>query len=435
MRTATAIQTIAPATAPSSSDVVAEIGTKLGLRRLGSRWRGRCPWHGGRSGKSFVLSEGKTAPVVFYCFAGCSYAELHAAIRDVVGDLLPAGGPIPEIVDSFRSAIRRTRWAGPGARTDRAVLLSHAVICERARSDQYGASVREIAEMAKVASPRTAGRSHARLVAAGWLECVAPGNRREPAIWRLTLPSVTAAKMAPTQIQSSDISEIQHPDPKITRGVIKTAHSSFPGGTQNGASRSPLSMSHAEAFRHGRGLGRAAGVVYGAIVVWGPVGARELARRLGYKQARPVQRQLAKLSRFGLVRRWSNGWCTTSKSEFQLADELGLDAEVDRQHERHAEERAYHRTAYAQYAGRTADGKLKVVMDDGARSRPEPAVRPRASVSTPSPKDYVNIKVGDTLDAAIEFLRRHGGIVIRTEGDGIRVHPPEISLSPSRRRA
>ena len=67
-----------------SIDHVASI---LDGTREGAGWRCRCPVHGGRS---LSLRVGHTRKLLAYCFAGCNFPEIAAALRDL--DLSDASG-------------------------------------------------------------------------------------------------------------------------------------------------------------------------------------------------------------------------------------------------------------------------------------------------------------------------------------------------------
>jgi len=177
------------------------IARVLNLHPYRMGYRGPCPVHGGKSGRSFVISPGLHIEIVMHCFSGCPYSELYQCIRQRVGgDLLPEKHfDLPELIHQVRNAVLEYNWHGRGALTDRAVLLAHCNIAERARNSRYGASVREVAERAKV-SIETARRSQLRLCRQGWLRPVKWSDGLMPTVWTLVLP----------KHQSSDQGETFH---------------------------------------------------------------------------------------------------------------------------------------------------------------------------------------------------------------------------------
>ncbi|MFG1464198.1 toprim domain-containing protein [Xanthobacter sp. DSM 24535] len=74
------------------------------VEALGGRWSGRgglcfCPAHANHRTPALSVSEGKTGKVLFYCHAGCSYADISSALyaRGLdVGDLSPPEQQDPE---------------------------------------------------------------------------------------------------------------------------------------------------------------------------------------------------------------------------------------------------------------------------------------------------------------------------------------------------
>jgi len=55
-----------------------EIARALGLRRVGTAWRGPCPICGGRN--RFQIREGRRGPLI-WCWGGCKPADLLAELR------------------------------------------------------------------------------------------------------------------------------------------------------------------------------------------------------------------------------------------------------------------------------------------------------------------------------------------------------------------
>jgi len=77
---------------------------RLGLRRSGGEWRGRCLLHGGSNGTQFVVSLSKEA---FHCFACGEGGSLRRLAR-LLGDEPPRWSPPP-----VPQPIRRLRAASP----------------------------------------------------------------------------------------------------------------------------------------------------------------------------------------------------------------------------------------------------------------------------------------------------------------------------------
>jgi len=55
-----------------------EIARALGLRRVGTAWRGACPICGGRN--RFQIREGRSGPLI-WCWGGCKPADLLVELR------------------------------------------------------------------------------------------------------------------------------------------------------------------------------------------------------------------------------------------------------------------------------------------------------------------------------------------------------------------
>jgi hypothetical protein len=70
----------------------ARIAEKLGGRKSGRGYVARCPAHEDTS-PSLSLRDGDRG-IMVHCFAGCSAADIYAAIRRFDADLLPRGGVV-----------------------------------------------------------------------------------------------------------------------------------------------------------------------------------------------------------------------------------------------------------------------------------------------------------------------------------------------------
>lgn len=60
---------------------IGEIITVLEARRVGSSWMARCPAHGDRN-PSLSIRAGRDGQVLVHCHAGCTQADVIAALRD-----------------------------------------------------------------------------------------------------------------------------------------------------------------------------------------------------------------------------------------------------------------------------------------------------------------------------------------------------------------
>jgi len=379
-------------------------------------FNGSCPVHGGRSGKFFSLKVSDSGKLLLHCFNGCTYRELYESL--VERDLLPAKAfEIPEIVMAVSAAAQTHKWAGRTGSTDLVVLLAHITIAKRCNSDTYGASVRELAEIAKIGI-YTVSSANRRLEKAGWL-VPEEKNWDKATIWRL-----------------------QVPHGERVREQIDTLRISM--GLENVSTYShPISMSHAEAFRHRRGLGKTAGRVYGAVLgEFRPITAYDVAAALGLNK-RSVEIALNRLRVHSMMRRVGRDrrtkaiyWWLGPKNEFDVARELELSGETERQHKRHAEQRAAFQihTGLKRGSARMADDGSIVdeetgeVLLDARGNRPGSSGKP-----TEAPSGYVEIGDSDDLDAAERFLVRLGGRV--TEKDGRRiVEPPPQDARPRAQR-
>jgi hypothetical protein len=103
------------------------------LRRSGDGFRGPCPIHGGRSGRSFAVRTGSKVDLLLLCFSRsprCSYSALYDKLA--ADGLLPPRG-IPESVTKVERAANAAQWVGRGKATERAVLLAHITIAKRAQ--------------------------------------------------------------------------------------------------------------------------------------------------------------------------------------------------------------------------------------------------------------------------------------------------------------
>jgi DNA-binding MarR family transcriptional regulator len=397
------------------ANVAREAQTKADLQAiscfygLSSKGRGECPVHGGKSGTSFSVSVGRNGNLLLRCFDDCTYRSIYDQIAD--DGLLPARTwDIPEEVREVELATKAASWVGRGKATEQAVLLAHIALARNCCRNPYGAAVRETAERAKVQQPITVSRAQKRLEHAGWLEKVESARVKDgiAAVWRLCLPH--------NPVRSS------------------VTHSPFPNKERRMCylDRTPFSMAHAELFRYGAGLSRTAGGVYGGILGLGPITARQLAKHLGYKAKRSVELIIKRLASHGLIAPYAKGypsgavfWWFGPKSEFEVAAELGLLGETQRQHDRHAEQREARRMQL-----KLRDPKIAKVMPDSSvvdvttgelliDSNGNPGnTAPRSE----APSGYVAVG-RDGTGAIAQFLKKLGGREIEINGRKALVAP------------
>lgn len=297
-----------------------ELARSLNLHRYRSGYRGACPVHPSKSKNSLSIAPGnERSTILMHCFSGCSYREIYEQISSEHPDLLPPKNfdEVPVIVEQVKAALSTYRWIGRGKAMEIHVLLAHIQMAEAARSDEYFASVREVAEHGRIQDPVTVSRAQGRLVKAGWLLRVRCSEDGRPAKWKLQVPERDSQATFCTQYMR----------------------------TENVALRSLFLLPRSDLFRNGCGLGKTAGRIFGAISDNGPITAKSLAELLDYKAVRPVGKALERLAYHGLVSEHGRGphgakqWCPGPRSEHEVAEELGLLGETERQHERHVNQR------------------------------------------------------------------------------------------------
>jgi hypothetical protein len=300
-----------------NSRIVEQIAHYYRLRPRGhQRWRGKCPIHAGRSGTSFEIRvSARTGKILLYCFAHCTFNDLWDQIRSDTGLLseLRAGlaGERTQI-EKFANEFERAHFPGQAGASQRAVGRALIEIARRTGRLDIGASVRELAELAKIQSTTTV--SHALWKLAGvWFQCLKTRQESEactePAHWRLL---VDASRLDSHQLERDHVT---HDESK-----------------------------HTEIFRRGRGLGLVAGAVFSAIIERAPIRTGELMRLLQMRWPTSLYRQLRTLARYRLIekddeRRWILG----SRRPAEIEEVLGLTDATERQLEKHREERIFWR--------------------------------------------------------------------------------------------
>lgn len=85
------------------------IADGLGARRVGTGWRCACPAHNGTGTDTFSITDGQSGPLV-YCHAGCSQAEVLAALRRL--GLWPDATPEQKAWHARRQAAEQEIGAG-----------------------------------------------------------------------------------------------------------------------------------------------------------------------------------------------------------------------------------------------------------------------------------------------------------------------------------
>jgi hypothetical protein len=216
-------------------------------------------------------------------------------------DVLAAIDEIEHAADAM------TRRGGAGA-TDRAVLQAHMIIARRVCRLNYGAAVREVAELSGVASLGTVSVSHRRLVTDGWLFVLQPSTRKAPTRYLLRLPKGT------------------QPNTHITGGGVRS-------NVRLTSALTPV----AEAWRWGA-LGLTKWRVWRAL---GGQTVRQLSEQMRIGR-RAVRAHLSCLTAWGLAERDSGGrWHRIEGDLGRIAQALGTAGEASRQHQRHRRDREF----------------------------------------------------------------------------------------------
>ncbi len=224
------------------------------------------------------------------------------------------------------------RWHGRGGATDRAVFDKFIEIGRRVGAQEVGASLRELAILAGLASIETVARSLRRLRATGFLRLI---DRPKP---KRGLPGRFRIGML---------------------GGYSPRHSEpTSGGCVEECLSEGLSRLVADTFRW-NALGQTAWLIWRATRVSGR--EKEIADRLAMK-SKGVRRQMRRLAGLGLVKRDEAGrWHRVIDSSVlaSAAEELGTLSETQRQMARFEDERAMWRLR------RSSRGcRLVVVNDD-----------------------------------------------------------------------
>jgi DNA-binding MarR family transcriptional regulator len=307
----------------------------------------RSETHRPRPRRTLSVSANDGKPLV-YCHK-CK-ADGRELIRDLVSrGLLPDLSadrfePFTAQIKEIRAAIENSAWSGRGKATELAVLELLFQIEMRCRKTEFGASIREVAQGSRI-SDATASRVLKRLVNGGWIKLVRPTDFIHPATWRLCVPENAGDRTATVSEHAQRAGDrLLHSDP------------CYRGG-RAGSSRS---VTPHDVFRWGAGLGPVNGRIYAALE--NPRSATELATLLKYKSVRNVRVHLRRLERIGLVRRRTDRRferCDDRRLN-EVAENLGVLGESDRQRARHLQER----TAFRRWCDAFEHWKLTGVVVD-----------------------------------------------------------------------
>jgi hypothetical protein len=214
-------------------------------------------------------------------------------------------------------------WHGRAGNTDRAVLRAHFQIALRVKRLEYGASVREVAELARISSIATVSASHRRLVECGWLKRAS----RQPRHAKLVCGKVDQQATRWTLREGRDTSITQPNNLSSSWGCKECSVG--------------LTNSSSDVFRWGA-LGKAAERIFQALE--GQVDGRtaqQIAVLQGMSRAAALK-QLRKLEKRGLASRSSGrepSWVLGKRSVDEAAQELGTAGALERQMAHHAHER------------------------------------------------------------------------------------------------
>lgn len=205
-------------------------------------------------------------------------------------------------------------WPGQTGSVDRAVFMAHAQIAHRSARREYGASVRELAEIAGCGLS-TIVRANKRLMEANLLTLAQPATADLANIYRLNLEE-----------QSGTL-----PQPKVVR-------------------KCSILFQH-DAFRHGGGLGKSGFEVYEQLLKQ-PATADELASSTG-RHIKTVQRVLKRMSEklidvttgeiMHMVENEGELWYGLEVDLDHVAEIVGTAGTLEKQQHKHQQERARHR--------------------------------------------------------------------------------------------
>jgi hypothetical protein len=241
-----------------------------------------------------------------------SYHKARAFVGNhpAFGDRSEAAAAVVEKIDRAADIILRSARPGQAGATDYSVLAVHLAIARRVGSLTYGASDREIAELAGLSRP-TVTRSHRRLIE----NC--------KFLKRIKLPAIGATTASQWRLRLPAGSVLGDTSPTLIGGVRPTGKADHTPG--------------ADIWRRGKGLGKSKYRVWSLLT--SPKTAAELATTLGIK-VRSVWDHLWMLEDLGLCTRELDGkWHRCDVDLDAVANRLGVAGEGARQRARHESER------------------------------------------------------------------------------------------------
>jgi len=227
------------------------------------------------------------------------------------------------VVKEILAAIEVADWNGIAKATDLLVLSALIEIVKGSLKSEFGASVRQLAEVARI-NRATASRSLRRLANAAWIEKIASASGQKAAVWRLQLRKKDRCATISRAAKEGD--RLSPVDPRL-------------GAGDRASQTRPVVRFPHDVFRWGGGLGAIKGQFYTLLAT--PLTTKEIAARLHYIHDRNARIHLRKLVDEGLIRRRPDArFERTDKSLDEVAERLGVLGLSERQRAFHAEERS-----------------------------------------------------------------------------------------------
>jgi Bifunctional DNA primase/polymerase, N-terminal len=322
--------------------------------------RGRCPICNTRSDDSLSAIAGERVPVLVTCFTKDDADHrrlLHRWLieRGVRKDAF--GVREPELLDLVSTAVERYSWRGVSGMTDRTVLLLAVLPTARKR---HGASFhldsRTVARLAAV-HQTTALRSLRRLRRIGFLLQIAPADRHsvppKSPLWCVAIAQHHQnAPSSPHDACARSANECPtFPHHSMSESATQYDAIGSDGQSHNRYNAIPDHTRCADLWWHPSSrrfsLGPACEQILRIIEGGGEKGissVRIAARRGSKAVTGSLQRGLRRLEQAGLIlrigaERRSVLWVRAMKSEQDVAADLGVLGETERQHEMIREER------------------------------------------------------------------------------------------------